>query len=132
MASLSGQDIKPFVGCYNFEGSRDFYLAIGFTLNWEQEDLAELELGDSRVFLQRYYQKDWCNNTMLHITVDDAQAWHERIANVIATQKFASAPGGPRVNEPKEEPYGALVTYVWDPSGNLLHFAEPLNEDRKP
>jgi hypothetical protein len=28
------------------------------------------------------------------------------------------------------EGYGALVTYVWDPSGILLHLAEPI--ERKP
>ena len=34
--------------------------------------------------------------------------------------------GPPRVNPPKEEDYGALVTYIWDPAGVLLHMAQPL------
>jgi hypothetical protein len=28
------------------------------------------------------------------------------------------------VAAPKQEPYGACVTYVWDPSGVLLHLAQ--------
>ena len=33
------------------------------------------------------------------------------------------------VDGPKQEPYGALVTYVWDPSGILLHLAEWTDDD---
>ena len=29
-----------------------------------------------------------------------------------------------RVAPPKAEPYDATVTYVWDPSGVLLHLAQ--------
>ncbi len=57
---------------------------------------------------------------MLHIAVDDAEAWHEHAANVIEDGRFSDC----RVDGPREEDYGALVTYVWDPSGVLLHFAQ--------
>ena len=130
LSNPSGRNVKPFIGSFNFEGARDFYVAIGWQLNWEQEDIAELELGGSCFYLQRYYQEDWCNNTMLHITVDDATAWYEHVSDVIANQAFASASSGePRVSAPKEDGYGSLVTHVWDPSGNLLHFAQPLDRD---
>jgi len=33
---------------------------------------------------------------------------------------------GARVEGPRDESWGFRVTYVWDPSGVLLHFAEPL------
>lgn len=127
MSMPAGRDVKPFIGTYDFEQSRDFYVALGWRLNWEQADLAELELGDSRFYLQRYYQKDWCNNTMLHVTVDDANAWYEHVKVAIARGKFKSKIGEPRVSEPKEEDYGAVVVYVWDPAGNLLHLAQRHN-----
>ena len=72
MSDFAASDVKPFIGSHDFEESRDFYVALGWQLNWELEDLAELEIGGCRFFLQRFYQKAWCNNTMLHITVDDA------------------------------------------------------------
>ena len=124
---LSITDVKPFIGSFDFDASRDFYVALGWQLNWEQESLAELELGDCRFFLQRYYQKEWCNNTMLHVTVDDAQAWYEHARAAIESRSFLGSPGEPRAAAPKREDYGALVTYVWDPSGVLLHFAQPVN-----
>jgi len=59
---------------------------------------------------------------MVHVVVDSADAWHDHAVRVLAGGDFAPA----RVAPPKIEPYGAKVTYVWDPSGVLLHFAEPL------
>ena len=122
MAGLGASDIKPFIGSKNFEESRDFYLALGWRLNWEQENLAELELGGCRFYLQRYYQRKWCENSMLHITVEDAEAWYQHVQAVLERRSYGAA----RVNAPKEESYGALVTYVWDPAGILLHLAQPL------
>jgi len=33
---------------------------------------------------------------------------------------------GAKVEGPREESWGFRVTYVWDPSGVLLHFAERI------
>ena len=120
-------DVKPFIGSFNFDGSRDFYVALGWKLNWEHDHIAELELGDCRFYLQRYYDKTWCENTMLHVTVDDAQAWYEHARAIIESNSFPSAPGEPRVEPPKREARGELVTYVWDPAGVLLHFAQAVS-----
>jgi hypothetical protein len=118
----TGSDFKAFIGSKDFELSRDFYIALGFTLNFEQESIAEFELGGSKFYLQRYYQRQWCRNTMLHITVNDANAWYEHVSEVLKRRRFGTA----KANPPKIEDYGARVTHVWDPSGVLLHLAEPL------
>ena len=57
---------------------------------------------------------------MLHVSVADATAWHDHVCGVKEDERFRMV----RVSGPKEESYGALVTYVWDPAGVLLHFAE--------
>ncbi len=123
MSPLSS-DIKPFIGSKDFDESRDFYVAMGWKLNFDIGDLAELELGGHRFYLQKYYQREWCENTMLHITVDDAKSWHEHTEKILAIRPYGEA----RVNKPVEQGYGALVTFVWDPAGVLLHFAEPLDD----
>lgn len=123
MPDLTASDIKTFVGSKNFEESRDFYEAIGFKLIFDAGDLAEFELGNSRFYLQKYYQKKWCENSMLHIAVADAAAWYRHVAAVLEKRKFGAA----RVREPSEQSYGALVTFVWDPAGVLLHFAQPID-----
>ena len=60
---------------------------------------------------------------MLHITVNDAQAWYEHATKVFEARRYGAA----RVKPPKVEDYGAIVTYVWDPSGILLHLAQPTD-----
>ena len=124
--TLHVSDVKVFVPAREFATSLAFYQALSWKLNWTAADggLAELELADCRFYLQNYYNKDWANNFMLHITVDDAEAWWQHATRVINDGNWKHA----RLTEPKEESYGALVTYVWDPSGVLLHFAQPLPE----
>lgn len=115
-------DIKVFVPAMNFQESLKFYTVLGWTTNWQDDSLAELELANCRFYLQNYYNKEWANNFMMHITVEDAKAWWQHASQVINDGNWKYA----RLREPKEESYGSLVTYVWDPSGVLLHFAQPL------
>ncbi len=121
MSRLQVSRLQTFVGTKEFEVSRDFYRALGWTVNWEQDALAELSLHGCTFYLQRYYQKEWCNNSMLHLTVEDAQAWYEHIQNLLKERSFGAA----RVKAPKKESHGALVTYMWDPSGVLWHLSQP-------
>ena len=126
MANLSASDIKTFVGSRNYDVSRDFYVALGWTVNFDAGDLAELELGNCRFYLQNYYQRQWCENSMLHITVEDAEAWHRHTEAVLEGRSYGAA----RVKAPEMQDYGALVTHVWDPVGVLLHFAQPSDGSR--
>jgi len=121
---MQGNDLTTFVGAKDYETSKDFYTAMGFALNWDQGNLAELQLGGCKFFLQRYYQEDWCNNLMLHMTVNDARVWYEHVKQVLSLRPFGAA----RVAEPKLESYGSLVTYLWDPSGVLWHLAQPMDK----
>ena len=122
--NLAAKDVKVFVPTMNFQESLDFYTALGWTMKWRADDgsMAELELANCRFYLQVYYNRDWANNFMIYIAVADARAWWEHASKVIANGNYKYA----RLNEPKEESYGALVTYVWDPAGVLLHFAQDL------
>lgn len=113
-------DSRPFLPSKDFAISKTFYVELGWAVKWEDEDLALLENGDYRFYLQRYYQKDWAENTMLHLTVPDVRAAYASIKKLVDSGRFP----GVRVNEPKHESYGAIVAHVWDPAGVLLHFAQ--------
>jgi catechol 2,3-dioxygenase-like lactoylglutathione lyase family enzyme len=122
--NLSTSDIKPFIGSKNYEESRDFYVAMGWVLNFDTGDISEMQLGTQRFYLQNYYQRNWCQNSMLHISVEDAQSWYTHAVNTLASKKHGAA----KVRPPTEQDYGALVTFVWDPAGVLLHFAQHLQQ----
>ena len=120
MIDLQVTEIRTFLPAKDFELSTAFYVALGFTVKWSDANMALLEIAGQRFYLQRYFVKDWADNSMLHISVADAHACYSQINDLLASGRFP----GTRVAEPKQEEYGALVTYVWDPSGVLLHLAQ--------
>ena len=124
MSNLNVADIRIFVPAKDFEISKAFYLDLGWKLIWGDDHLAVMEIANQRFYLQNYYVKDWAENFMFHVSVDDTDAWKQHVSKLIENNKYP----GTKVEGPKQESYGALVTYVWDPSGILIHFAQ-WNED---
>ena len=119
--SLIVHDVRPFIGSENFDLSRDFYLALGWELTYDAEDLRVMRLGSHSFYLQNYYQKEWCDNTMLHVSVADVERWFSFVTEVFNTNKLYACG---RISEaPKQEHYGR-VFHVWDPAGVLIHFAQ--------
>ncbi len=121
MSSLKASDLRPFIPARDFVLSKEFYSSLG----WETRDVADglalVRLADQQHFyIQDYYVREVAENCMLHVTVDDAQAWYKQVASVLRSRKFADA----RVQPPKLQPYGAVVTFVHDPSGVLLHLCQ--------
>ena len=121
MPNLKVSDLRPFIPARDFALCKRFYSGLG----WETRDVADglalVTLAEQQHFyLQDYYIKDVAENCMLHLTVSDAQAWHRHVASVLQGNRFPGA----RVQPPKLQPYGAIVTFVHDPSGVLLHLCE--------
>jgi catechol 2,3-dioxygenase-like lactoylglutathione lyase family enzyme len=103
----------------DLEKSRAFYRALGWAEIWSDGELALLSLAGRQMMLQDRYVKDWAENFMLTVEVASADDWYAHVSDVLAAGGY----GGARVSEPRDEGW-ARVTYVWDPSGVLLHFAE--------
>lgn len=122
--NLSVTDLRVFVPSRDFEVSRGFYAALGFATIWSDDDgLALLELGDHRIMLQNYFVRDWAENFMITIEVEDATDWYEHTSEVLGAGEFGHA----RVAEPIDQDWGARVTHVWDPCGVLIHFTQRLS-----
>ena len=66
---------RPFLPAKEFETSLRFYKAIGFKPYSLGEALAELRLGRHAFLLQGHYVKEWAENTMMHVLVEDVHAW---------------------------------------------------------
>ncbi|HSM42260.1 MAG TPA: hypothetical protein VK862_16020, partial [Afifellaceae bacterium] len=69
-------DQRVFLPTKDLDRSVDFYTRMGWAIAYRDGDLALVKLGASHIFLQRYYQQLWADNTMVHLVVDDAVAWH--------------------------------------------------------
>lgn len=116
---------RPFLPAKEFETSLRFYKAIGFEAYPLGETLAELSLGTHAFLLQGYYVKEWAENTVMHVLVEDVQAWWRHIDSLALSRQFNVPPPSP----PRIEPWGLTVSYVFDPSGVLWHFAQATREN---
>ncbi len=114
-------DFKPFVPSNDYAVSKSFYSSLGFTVNWSSDEVAEIDTGFGyRFLLLPRNHNNYAHSLMLHFMVDSAADWYEHCEGAGLAEKF----DGVKVAAPKLEPWGLLITYVWDPAGVLLHFAE--------
>lgn len=72
-------DLKTFVPARDPELCRKFYQALGFTINWSNDQIAELQIGSFRFFLQTFYVAEHAGNFMMSLDVENADAWWEFI-----------------------------------------------------
>lgn len=114
------ESIRPFVPARDFDLSKRFYEALGFTKVLDSREVAIFRMGSSSFILQNYFQKDWAENFMMQLMVDDLDSWWKHIQSL-------DLPGQFGVSEPKPpalQPWGLRIAYVVDPSGVLWHIAE--------
>lgn len=111
---------RPFLPAKDFQTSLKFYQALGFETYSLGDTLAEISLGPHAFLLQGYYVKEWAENTVMHVLVEDVQAWWRHLSSLDLADRFGvEIPAAPRA-----EPWGLTVTYLFDPAGTLWHFAE--------
>jgi hypothetical protein len=116
--SPSITSFKVYMPAKDFELSKRFYTALGFSMSEGWGGTADFELNGNRFRLQDYYVADWANNFMVTIGVDDIQAWHRHVQGIADSGEFAI-----RI-KPPEPVDDWTVFHVWDPSGVLLVFVQ--------
>ena len=116
----SGTELaRPFMPARDFDLSKRFYEALGFTKVLDSE-VAIFNAGSGGFILQRYYQKEWAENFMMQLIVDDLDAWWAHIQSLDLPKRFDVPPPKP----PAMQPWGLREAYVVDPSGVLWHVAQ--------
>ncbi len=112
---------RPFLPTRDFDASRAFYQALGFEMLLDG-DVAIFRAGAAGhgFILQRYYQKDWAENSMLQLMVDDLDAWWAHIQTLDLPGRFGVQP--PKA--PALQPWGLRVAYLFDPAGVLWHVCQ--------
>jgi hypothetical protein len=120
MKHLTGNELaRPFVPAKDFALSRQFYLDLGFTLQLDAE-VAIFGIGRTSFLLQNYYNKEWAENFMMQLMVDDLDTWWSHISALDLPTRYPVQPP----QAPAWQPWGLRVMYVFDPSGVLWHVAE--------
>jgi catechol 2,3-dioxygenase-like lactoylglutathione lyase family enzyme len=111
--------VRPFLPTRDFDLSKRFYEALGFEKVLDSE-VAIFNAGSGGFILQRYYQRDWAENCMMHLMVDDLDAWWQHIEGLDLPSQFGVQPPKP----PSMQQWGLRIAYVSDPCGVLWHIAQ--------
>lgn len=121
--NLATVEIKAFVPAKDFELSKRFYLAVGFTMPWSDDDLAYFHAGESSFLLQRFYVAEHANNFQMHLLVENVDDWYAHIQREDMANRF-----GVKVGSLKNQPWAMREFALHDPSGVLWLIAQNIQK----
>lgn len=111
--------LEPFVPSgSNFEGSKQLFQELGFTIAWETADLVGFENGGCKFILQHYDVAGFPENFMLSVRVSNAAAFWQEVTDKKLSERF-----GIRISKPVAQPYGIEVNLI-DIAGVCWHFIQ--------
>ncbi|MEP7252179.1 MAG: VOC family protein [Ginsengibacter sp.] len=111
--------IRPFIGAKDYELSRSFYRDLGFEEKVLFPGMCLFKTSQIAFYLQDAYVKDWIDNTMVFMEVDDVDRyWNELVALDLAS-KYNSV----KLTPIKSNDWGREC-FLHDPSGILWHFGQ--------
>jgi hypothetical protein len=111
--------LRPFVPAKDFAISKQFYADLGFRVEPLGDSIAAMHIGSHSFLLQDYYVEVWADNFVMHMFVDDLDAWWEHLTSLNLVSRYGVR--SPRA--PKLESWGLTVAYMFDPAGVLWHIA---------
>ena len=116
---LNATSIRPFIGSKDYTVSRQFYHDLGFEEFVISHNMSVFRTGKLAFYLQDAYVKDWIDNTMVFLEVDNVEKHLERLKTIGLTEKYESV----RYSEIVYNDWGNEF-FLHDPSGVLWHFGE--------
>lgn len=116
------KSIRPFIGAKNFEVSRNFYRDLGFEESVLSHNMSYFRTDGLGFYLQDAYVKDWIDNSMIFLEVDDVDRYMKELSALDLTSKYE----GVRLTPIRKYDWGREC-FMHDPSGILWHFGEFFN-----
>ncbi|MEO8885409.1 MAG: hypothetical protein ABI367_05050 [Mucilaginibacter sp.] len=102
----------------NFEGSKQLFLELGFSINWDQGDYIGFQKDECRFILQHFNMPQFAQNFMLSVKVTNVTGFRDMII-----EKRLAAKYGIRINDIVQQPYGKELNMI-DIAGVCWHFVE--------
>jgi hypothetical protein len=113
------KSIRPFIGAKNFEISRNFYRELGFQEKILFPDMSLFQTDEIGFYLQDAYVKDWIDNSMIFLEVDDVERYWKELLALDLTTKYKDV----KLTPIRKYDWGREC-FLHDPSGILWHFGE--------
>src|SRR6266496_5570568 len=100
--------LEPFVPSgENFEGSKQLFQELGFRINWDAGDYIGFQRDDCKFILQKFNNKQFAENFMLSVKIENADELRKEMMEKQLSQKF-----GIRIGEVSDQPYGREVNII--------------------
>lgn len=119
MSNLKAIEIKAFVPAKDFELSKRFYEDIGFVKASDGDGVAYFHHGEASFLLQDYYVEALAKNLMMHLLVEDVDAWWTHIRERDIAGRY-----GTKVTEIQQQPWRMRDFVLIDPSGVLWRIGQ--------
>lgn len=113
------KSIRPFIGAKDYQESRHFYRDLGFQEIILSSQMSYFNTAALGFYLQNAYVKDWINNTMVFMEVENVNQFWKELVDLDLTSKYETV----KLVPIRELQWGKEC-FVHDPSGNLWHFGE--------
>ncbi|MDZ4707651.1 MAG: hypothetical protein SH818_04545 [Saprospiraceae bacterium] len=111
--------IRPFIGSKDYELSRSFYRDLGFQESILTADMSYFKTEGIGFYLQNAYVKDWIDNTMIFLEVDDVDRYWKELSILDLPAKYEEV----RLTPIRDYEWGREC-FLHDPCGILWHFGE--------
>lgn len=111
------KNIRPFIGAADFNRSRQFYADLGFKETRLDAQLSLFTSDAVSFYLQSAFVKDWVDNTMVFVEVDDADRCYQDLEQLQLTSRYPEV----RLIPVRKTTWGSEC-FLHDPSGILWHF----------
>ena len=119
MNNLGITEIKAFVPSKDFELSKRFYQDLGFTLASEGGGVAYFHFGPVSFLLQDFCAESFAENFMMHILVEDVEAWWHHVQASGVQSKYAVT-----VTALEAQPWRMRDFCLYDPSGVIWRIGQ--------
>ncbi|NOT76941.1 MAG: hypothetical protein HOP08_18615 [Cyclobacteriaceae bacterium] len=111
--------LQPFIPSgNNFEASKKLFVELGFDIAWDQGDFVGYERDGCGFILQKYDSKEFAENLMLTVRIDNVEEFRNGVLEKKLTEKF-----GISISKITQQPYGKEVNVI-DIAGVCWHFVE--------
>ncbi len=121
MASLNVVEIKAFVPSKAFPLSKQFYQDLGFELASDSNGVAYFRHGDASFLLQDFYEEGLAHNLMMHLLVEDVDAWWASITDAGIAERY-----GVKVTTVETRPWRMRDFVLIDPSGVMWRIGQNI------
>ena len=110
------KSVRPFIGSADFSTSKKFYERLGFVEQWSSYSMSYFDYKGFGFYLQDAYVKDWVDNTMLFLEVEDLDETYKHLQSLNLKTDFPQV----KLSEIIIDDWGDEF-FLHDPSGILWH-----------